>query len=62
MRVVVITLQSLLFSTKAPLAQKYGNMTNTQQVGRFERNEIGDLLGFNTGPVDSENPTTYHSI
>jgi len=44
------------------LAQKCGDAINTQQARRSERNEIGDLLGFNTGPVDSENPTTCQSI
>ena len=39
---------------KSVLAQKCGNATNTQQAGQSERNENGDLLGFNTGPVNSE--------
>jgi len=47
---------------KSMLAQKCGNATNTQQARRSEWNEIGDLLGFNTGPVNSENPTTCQSI
>jgi len=44
------------------LVQKYGDAVNTQQVGRSERNEIGDLLSFNTVPVDSENPAVCQSI
>ena len=39
------------------LTQKYGDAINTQQAGRSEQNEIRDMLGFNTEPFDSENPT-----
>ena len=38
--------------------QKCSDAPDTQQAEQSEWNEIGDLLGFNTGPVDSKNPTT----
>ena len=37
-------------------AQKCGDAPDTQQAGRSEQSQPGDLLGFNTGPVDHENP------
>ena len=47
---------------KSVLAQKYGDAVNTQQAEWSEWNEIRDLLGFNIGPVDSENPMVCQSI
>ena len=47
---------------KSVLTQKYGDMINTQQAGTSEWNETRDLLGFNTEPADSENPTTCQLI
>ena len=47
---------------KSMLTQKYGDVINTQQAGRSEWNEIRDLLGFNTEPADSKNPTMCQSI
>ena len=44
------------------LTQKYDDVINTQQARRSEWNETRDLLGFNTKPADSENPTTCQSI
>ena len=44
------------------LVQKCGDAINTQQARRSKRNKIGDMLGFNTGPVDSKNPTACQSI
>jgi len=44
------------------LTQKCGDMIITQQAGRSEWNETKDLLGFNTEPTDSKNPTTCQSI
>ena len=47
---------------KSVLTQKCGDAINTQQARRSKRNKIGDMLGFNTGPVDSKNPTAWQSI
>ena len=44
------------------LTQKCGDVINTQQAGRSKWNKTRDLLGFNTEPADSENPTTCQSI
>ena len=45
-------------SKRILLTQKCGDVINTQQARRSEWNETRDLLGFNTEPVDFENPTT----
>ena len=37
-------------------AQKCGNAPDMQQAGRSEGSQPGDLLGFNTRPVDPKNP------
>ena len=50
------------YATTQLLTQKCGDVINTQQAGRSEWNETRDLLGFNTEPADSENPTTCQSI
>ena len=47
---------------KSVLTQKCDDVINTQQAGRSEWNETRDMLGFNTEPADSENPTTCQSI
>ena len=39
------------------LTQKCGDVINTQQARGSKWNETRDLLGFNTEPADSENPT-----
>ena len=36
--------------------QKCGDASDTLQAERSKRSQTGDLLGFNTGPVDPENP------
>ena len=48
--------------SKSVLTQKCGDVINTQQAERSKWNETRDLLGFNTEPVDSENPMTCQSV
>ena len=45
-----------IFIQEVMSAQKCGDAPDTLQVGRSERSQTGDLLGFNTRPVDSKNP------
>ena len=42
---------------KSVLTQKCGDVINTQQARRSKWNKTRDLLGVNTEPADSENPT-----
>jgi len=51
-----ITIRLWLPAAQLFSAQKCGDAPNTLQAGRSERSQTGDLLGFNTGPVDPKNP------